>query len=214
MRHYIVKSQVKNILNVFNQSTQHEKNEGANWYLSAHNFARSLASKYDKDVFIVCGIIAALSPAISWEQNKIDTETFLRLKKGKRKVTTANVSTYGPNLGKAEKIYKATSINEVAVTLKGKTGLKTMNFFYNIFCPVYIGTINTPITIDRHAYKIAHKNTKGGGVSLTAKKYRETKQAYLNAAKLVNIHPVKLQAITWCTYRRLIGLVKTEVEPF
>lgn len=170
MRHYIVKSQVKNILNVFNQSTQAEKTEGANWYLTAHNFARSLATKYDKPLFVIAGIIAALSPAITWEQNKIDTDTFLRIKKAKKKVTTANVSTYGNNLGKAERIYKC-DFNEVYRILRGKTGRKTANFYVNIFCPNY----HNAVTIDRHAYKIAHKNTTGGSVSLTGKKYRETK---------------------------------------
>lgn len=210
MRHYIVKSQVKNIIDMFHLSLPREKNEGANWYLSAHKYAKELSIKYNKDLFVVSGIIAALSPGITWEQNKIDAETFLRHKKAKKKIDKAYFSTYGPNVLKAVKIYKATNLQDVHKILRGKVGFKTANFFVNIFCPNY----DKAVTVDRHAYKIANKNASGGGVSLTAKKYRETKEAYLIAGKQLNVSAVKLQAITWVAFRRINGISKNEVNPF
>ena len=61
---------VNNILKTFNKRAY---SEGANWYDEANEFARRLSFKYDIQTSKVCGVIAALSPLKTWEQNQLIT---------------------------------------------------------------------------------------------------------------------------------------------
>jgi hypothetical protein len=222
----LVRNQVKNILNIFNQATDTEITNGQYWYLSAHQFCvglmyavQKVKGYHDIKEFNIAGIVAALSPGVNWDRNKMDaTDLVMRyLVKGK-KVNPYRYGTYPANIKKAEAIFKAKTVDEVAKIIMGKSGLKTHAFFHNIMLDM-----SNHVTVDRHAYKAANNIWEGGAVSMHAKRYKDTEQAYMLAQDTLKDHnepilPAQLQAIVWLVYKRLnnhkTGLDVDYVEPF
>src|SRR6187551_3593655 len=50
----------------------------AGWYFEAHEYAASLASKYDVSISIAAGVISAVSPRMPWLRNKTVANAILR----------------------------------------------------------------------------------------------------------------------------------------
>lgn len=200
-----INTQVKHINKIYNISSINEKINGGNWYKEANEYAEHLNKLFNIDSKVkICGIISALSPACTWERNKIDAHNFLALSKfGNDNILTGNYSTYKNNVRKAIEIFNLENPNKdkIGKILKGKTGLKTESFFYNIY-----DLDSENVTIDRHAIKVANNFYKGGGVSITEKQYRLCESAYKKVSKKYDLKPHQLQAIVWITYRRLRNL--------
>tara|TARA_R110000796_G_scaffold90118_3_gene193814 strand:+ start:1541 stop:2167 length:627 start_codon:yes stop_codon:yes gene_type:complete len=208
MKHLQEKSQRKHIEKIYNICTDIEKSEGLNWYKEANFYSLHLSELFKLDSNIkVCGIISALSPAVNWERNKIDAHNFLALaskQASNKTILSGKFGTYKNNVLKAIEIYNLVNptAEKIASILLGKTGFKTMSFFYNIY-----NLKNTNIvTIDRHAVKVANNIYKGGGVSISKKQYFNTQKAYIKTAKKLSIKPYQLQAVVWVKYRQLRNL--------
>ena len=205
MKHYKV-----NILNLFNKCTSSEIQSNRGWYNDANQFAQRLAEKYSMETFIVAGIIAAISPAVNWEQNKIDAKAFIKRFKDTNGVLYGTCTTYKKNVLKAFKIAKIdTSDTHLAVNAiynillgKQKQGNKTANFFMNIAFPEYPDFV----TIDRHAYRIALGEKRGrGAIRVNTGEYKRISVAYKKASKETTLTVVELQAVVWCKYRNEIN---------
>jgi len=197
-------TQQKHILKIYNLCTDIEKSSGLNWYKEANQYGAYLSELFKLDSNIkVCGIISALSPACSWERNKVDANNFLALAciGTESQILSGKFGTYKNNVLKAIEIYnleKPTS-KKIASILLGKTGLKTMNFFFNIS-----DLKNTnAVTIDRHAAKVANNHYKGGSVSITKRQYIDCSNSYISVANKLKIAPYQLQAVVWEKYRNL-----------
>lgn len=176
---------VDNILAVYAGATEAERADGLSWYPRARRYAEDLAGRYGIAARVVSGVIAALSPMTSWDQNIQDAENLLRL--GGR----ARVTTYKANRRKAVKILKGA---EPARNL-GK--YKTLSFFECIEGSA------SDVCIDRHASAIAYGRTltdteRGALVGVT---YQRLQNAYRKAASVLNLKPSELQAVTWVTWR-------------
>src|SRR5687767_1063386 len=82
--------------------------EGQNWYIEAHNFAFILSQTYQINLDKVCAVISALSPAVSWDQNKKDAKALCQLfdlnLHNENVYQYHNFSTYGQNVQKAVNI--------------------------------------------------------------------------------------------------------------
>lgn len=199
---------VNNILSIYAKSNSSEMTYGFNWYKIANNEAKKLAKKYShklfnpfvSDIEIVCGIIAALSPACAWQQNLIDAESVL--KNGKN----AKVCTYGQNLKKAINILN--SKTESPLHFLG--GFKVKSFYHNLLLN------DRFVTIDRHAIRIAKTEITDSNdkriknIFSAWNQYRLVAKSYRIAAGLLDIEPYQLQAITWVTYRRINGIDKVK----
>lgn len=177
---------VDNILRVYAESTEGDKADGLSWYPRARRYAEDLAGRYGIAARVVSGVIAALSPMTSWEQNIKDAEELLRI--GAR----ATVTTYKANKRKAQRILKG---HEPAANL-GR--FKTLSFFECIEGNA------AQVCIDRHASAIAYgrnltERERGQLVGVT---YERLQNAYRKAAQAVNLKPYELQAITWVTWRK------------
>lgn len=208
MKHLKEITQKKHIEKIYSMCSDLEKSEGLNWYRSANIYASNLSDLFNLDSNIkVCGIISALSPAVNWERNKIDAHNFLALankKASNKTILSGKFGTYKNNVLKAIEIYnlERPTAQKIGSILLGKTGLKTMNFFINIYD---LKNINA-VTIDRHAVKVANNVYSGGGISISKKQYYTTKGAYIKAAKKLHIKPYQLQAVVWVKYRELMNL--------
>jgi len=179
---------IKNILSTYKKANTGDILAGS-FYTEAYNFAIQMSNKYGIEVEKVAGIIAVLSPGTKWEQNKKDTESFLR---GKR----TGLTTYGQFIEKAVRVIECEDINQIFDIVFNKQGQKTSSFYLNILQD------QQAVTIDRHAYRIAVGDTGSGGVRLTPNQYNTIASAYIEAAKKIRIPAPELQAITWNVFKR------------
>lgn len=162
------------------------------WYIEANIFAMKLASKYGVDFITVSGIIAALSPLKSWDENKKIAEGFLRNGKGKH---TRNM------ISKAKQITLFKGNFQREFILNELNGNKIKAFFLNIAYP----TGAEAVTIDRHAISIALSRpiVDNEGTNITLKQYNFFVSCYTEVAKELNLRPSMLQSVTWEKWRIL-----------
>ena len=169
------------LLDRFNSLSNEEIREGMSWYRDAHNFCLEVSKHTRTELFIVVGVLSALSPRNKWHRNKVDTIELI--KRGKR----GKYATFNANRDKALKILNANSIGEVKGILNGR---KITSFFNNIVYP----TVNSTVTIDVWAFRtveLEHKN----------KNYSIAEQAYKNVANKLGIKAHNLQAMLWTNIR-------------
>lgn len=187
----LVKEYTRNILNAYELCSEQDIKEGKNWYRNANFFACELSQQFPFNLDNVCAVISALSPACSWEVNKRDAFNLLNNTEGYK------FSSYGANVAKAKKA----KVHPNPASLFGITGLKTKAFYGNILQP----ESKQDVTIDRHAAAICEGRffKKSGSIRLTPIQYEVMKNAYINAANIVNLVPCQLQAIVWTWHVRV-----------
>jgi hypothetical protein len=154
------------------------------------------------------GIIAALSPGTSWNQNIIDANNLCSLLNVGKDIKSIVCTTYGQNKLKAYYLYQNKEItkNECFKVLLGCSVRvnKTSSFFLNILQPDQ----DDICTIDRHAYRINLGITEAIDIPLTEKRYKCMNEAYKKAGNYLNISAIEIQAITWLTFRRLNNIIR------
>jgi hypothetical protein len=163
---------------------------GYYWYRAAHEWTHEVAHRYGVRPDVVAGIVAALSPGVTWDVNKRDAVALIEYFKGVRE-TEPTVSTYYHNVRKAGWIWNGQPIEGVL------GGNKTRNFYLNILNPYD----NHAVTIDRHAVKAARGMSKGGAVVITDAQYSIVAHAYRMEASRLGLTPCQFQAITWEAYK-------------
>ena len=183
---------VANILKAFDSASNDDIAHGAGWY----DGARALAESLDPaNVRRGAGVIAALSPMLSWPQN------LLRAKEVFETGTTRGLSR---NVAKAVRIYNGEDPIDVL------SGEKVRSFFHNIMGD------DEGVTIDRHAIDIAYGRVMSDKERAEAVKrtkardgYAILRQAYLDAAAILSgpeygydLSGAQLQAIVWVYWRR------------
>lgn len=170
-----------------------------NWYTEANLFAQELSTKYRISLDKICGIIAGLSPAISWEQNKKDAEILALLydlNLHNEALEHHRFSTYARNVLKCIDILNRDAEVIQAFSNK-KCGFKTRYFYLNILKP----TEQTGVTIDRHAVAIAEGRNYSEAKGLTPKQYNDYACQYIKIARENDLLAHELQAITWVAYK-------------
>lgn len=186
---------VKRLLNHYTAITASSENRrkysiAQYWYMNAHQFCNELAANSGVKLFRVVGIVAALSPLKEWSQNKQVTKDFIL--KGSRKVHTR------VQVDKAEQCLEADTPEDV-FRLLTKDGLKTSQFFWNIYFPLEVGGV----TIDRHALGAALSPSSkadtlsDADVRMCPSQYRFFSRAYAKAAEKVGLKPHSFQAMIW-----------------
>tara|TARA_R110000737_G_C14624761_1_gene494639 strand:- start:50659 stop:51282 length:624 start_codon:yes stop_codon:yes gene_type:complete len=180
------KTCVDNVVQLAMESNPDDRN----WYQDAYNFALELSYQYNVGVQRVVGIIAALSPMKSWDENKRLAEEYL---KGNR------YGTYGTLLGKADDImyleHDNVSDENILDILNGQ---KISAFYLNI----NHYQKSTTVTVDRHAVEIA-MDTILDNHQMTAKQYAFFQNVYIIASDKLGYLPHELQAVTWVSWRML-----------
>lgn len=190
---------INNILKYYKLSSNIEKLRGKNWYIEAKYFCRIMQDRYGYELYQIAGVLAALSPQTSWQDNKRIAELFLQ---GQR-----------DNLHNGSQIYKAELCLESNCELDiffilTKEGKKTSYFFANIISPL----LDNGATIDRHAMAVCFlkpnkiRSLSDNEAQISKKQYEFFNLCYKEASKKVGLQAKQLQAITWGTFRRLKGL--------
>lgn len=174
---------VKRIISAYEAQNRPQSHD---WYLQAHDFAESIRGEYP--LMIVAGVIAALSPLKSWEDNKRIARLFMLGQRDKLHT--------GIMIDKAVRILSAKSELEIEEIL---SGFKISAFFRNIYRPHESGKV----TIDRHAISLALGKKLTTNFAMTRIQYDFFSSCYEQAAQDNNIMPHEMQSITW-EYQRTL----------
>lgn len=172
----------RNITRIYREASEMHKAEGLSWYEDAREFAATL----DSDVSRAAGVIAALSPMLSWTLNK---------KMAKAVYDGERRGCLSANIAKAVRIQGGESPLDVL------SGNKVRSFYLNI---MGIGGVET-VTVDRHAISIY--DGKPTQRTIGNPEYRTIADAYVRAAKILSkesgrtILPCQVQAVTWVHWR-------------
>jgi hypothetical protein len=180
-----------NILAAYRAATPADLAQGLEWYGEAARIAGELAAgRYSART--VAGVIAAMSPMMTWRSNLDVAGRLIALHAGGRKRAPAKGYGLGANVRKAWAILCGADPAEVL------TGPKVRAFFANI------AGDPAAVTVDRWAVRIALADPAHPG-TVTAKGYRILADAYRAAAATAGVSPRELQAATWTAYRRVHG---------
>ena len=212
-----IRLQSKNIIAIYDQSSQGEKIEGKAWYKNANNLCRVMSEKYNLTLPQVVGIISALSPGTNWNQNVIDANTLCSLLGAGKDIRSITCTTYHRNKLKASYLWLHSELSEGEIFTilldASKKVNKTSSFYLNILHP----ELSDNVTIDRHSCRVNLGVTVLPDQRLTEKKYKAMESAYKSASSQLQISAIELQAITWITFRRINNIIRDkqfEVVPF
>lgn len=183
------RTQLKNnIVRVYNRALPADS---IDWYGNAYHITVELSLRYNIPIIKTVGIIASLSPMLSWHKNLEYAELFLS------GTAWQDMPCLKQSARKADAIMQSDGTKKSIESILN--GQKTTAFFNNILNP-----LNTAhITIDRHAFSIAvNKRLGNNETSLTATQYRFLVDTYRYTAEKLGISPLLLQSTTWETWRR------------
>jgi hypothetical protein len=176
-------------------ATRRERLSGLRWYRTAHGIARDLYRTFDlPSLAHGAGILAALSPATSWDVNVRDAFALCGS-------DLAVVSTYGANRKKALAIRRGENPHRV-LGASLNSGDKVRAFFYCIAAP----SRSLSVCLDRHAVSAALGAVTDPSVvsALLRRKgqYERFADAYAAVAVELGLMPHQVQAVVWLAWRR------------
>lgn len=199
------RTQVKNnILAVWNATSDVDRFD---WYQAANHYAHELANVspsndgYHLDVSRACGVIAALSPMLHWNQNKkLARELIEDAKLLNIWAIVEDMKCLKANARKAGYILLSDGSDDAILSILH--GKKTSAFYLNMRYPDKA----ISMTMDRHAISIAFgmKITKEDEkyFQLTAGQYKFLVECYRWTAAKLGVNPLILQSATWVLWRR------------
>lgn len=203
----VSRANTRHIAAMLQLASQADLAAGIEWYARAERLGHRLADTYGCTFEQAVGVIAALSPNNRWARNCQDAEAMIQAWAVGADPETVRVCTYGINRAKAAAILAMAEPTQdaIATVLNGR---KVTAFFLSI-----TGRPDA-VCVDGHAYAIwlGQRVPTTKTPSLGVKLYAEIARAYCLVAKRSaalcgeQLTPAQVQAVTWVTYRRLIGL--------
>jgi hypothetical protein len=177
----------RRIEEIYSLATDDEHSDGRQWYPAANAIARIVGDGLGIGTEHGAGIVAALSPQCSWDENVVRALAF---------ADGDSIGGLADGLRKAERI----GAGEHPTAVLG--GRKVRSFYANI-----IGNYNA-VTVDRHAVAIVFGRPLSDREIKVLERpgpYSTIAAAYRSVARKLGIAPAELQAITWLAWRRLKG---------
>tara|TARA_R110000803_G_scaffold5018_1_gene16753 strand:- start:360 stop:1010 length:651 start_codon:yes stop_codon:yes gene_type:complete len=209
-----MKLAVKNIIAMRRKAKPEDVAHGIAWYAEAYEQCRIIADRHDLPIYIVVGVVAALSPNNRWSTNVTNADDLINAWHNDDTPDKVSVCTYNAMKLKAWSILREMPdryeendtliVDEVKTILNGK---KIVCFYENIMG-------DDTCTIDGHARNIAYNervNLTDNKTSIGVKEYANLQDAYRIAASRCRVNgrrlkAYELQAITWVTWRKLHGI--------
>lgn len=179
-------TRIKNLLKVFALASTNQIETHARWYYAAHDMAESWAIEFNIPIENVVGIIAVLSPCLSWGMNIAAAREVLST--GDTKLQT------GENREKARRC--------LAGDLSAIQGPKVTRFYESILRPESTQDI---VVVDVWMNRIMLGNITGSFTPPAPKGrvYLEMQDDVREAAALVGLTPQAFQAVTWEVVRSI-----------
>lgn len=186
----LTQQRVTRILDTLNQASPQHKLEGMQWYAKAQRFAASI----HPSMIAGAGVLAALSPRVTWSENQIGARLMCNAAINDEDMPVDGVAGFLSNRVKAWHIARGEWKFSPLEHLNTSNGnFKVNNFFRNI-----IG-LDTYVTVDAWTAEIAEGYKVVGSVKGT--QYLGIERAYQQASYECDYLPSELQAITWCVKR-------------
>ena len=173
--------------------------EGKAWYDNARAFCREVSHKTGVRSVIVAGVVAALSPAVRWENNKRQAEALCQAYVDTGDLYSIILTTYGKQADKARAILELGPDASLATIegILGRRAFKTVAFFQNIVRSEI--PHHRAVTIDRHILKaLSFEDSWTQGA---AGCYLIVEEAFCQVASRHSLGVYQLQAIIWLTYK-------------
>lgn len=165
--------------------------QGKTWYKQAHQLCSVLSEETQTPLENVVGILAALSPQVSWNVNITSCESIV-----KTGVIDPGYTGYKTNVEKALQCLVSPPIEVLG-------GKKVLAFYHNILNP----KTSQDVTIDTHIGRVLYDK-----MELTDKETRyifskkgneEAQEAIRKVSKSVRVIPHVLQASLWVCVREI-----------
>lgn len=203
----VTRANTRHIAAMLQLASQADLAAGIEWYARAERLGHRLANEYGCTFEQAVGVIAALSPNNRWARNCQDAEAMIQSWAVGADPETVKVCTYGANRAKAAAILALTEPSQTAIAAI-LNGRKVTTFFLSITGH------QDAVCVDGHAYAIwlGQRVPTTKTPSLGVKLYAEIARAYCLVAKRSaalcgeQLTPAQVQAVTWVTYRRMLGL--------
>jgi hypothetical protein len=203
----VTRANTRHIAAMLAMASQADLADGIEWYDRAKRLAHRLADQYGCTFEQAVGVIAALSPNNRWARNCTDAEAMIQAWAVGVNPESVKVCTYGAMRSKAAQILALASPDRETIA-KILNGRKITAFFLSIT------GVEDAVCVDGHAYAVwvGQRITTTNTPSLGVKLYADIARAYVLVAKRSavlcgeSLTPAQVQAVTWVTYRRLIGL--------
>jgi len=176
--------------------TEQDIEEATHWYNTAQDEAKQIAERLDMPVYIVVGVMAALSPNNKWERNLTNAYELCKAFQDGQGMDSVKVSTYHKMKEKAWDIL--TEIPDYDTLILRLNGKKIVSFFRNIMG-------EDDITIDGHARNIYYNERVGltdNKTNIGVKEYAKLQEEYLTVAKEYDLLGRQMQAITWVAWKK------------
>lgn len=198
LRHF--KRLERNLLACYHSASSHIRQDGLSWYPRANAYALELSTRYAITLQQSCGVIAALSPGLSWDVNKRDARDLIReYRNGSKRL---------PMVG----CYGRKNVIKCAKILSGKTplsvlgGYKVRSFYSNLLYPNMDYPLDIPtVTIDRHAKCCLLGDKSAINSVVRPKEYEWIANHFRHAASSLGLSVPAFQAVCWLQWRATQG---------
>jgi hypothetical protein len=182
---------VDNIIAVYNDADDEEKDYWGKWYYHANKDVTTLSNKYGIDFRIAAAVIAVLSPGNKWLGNLYAAEKTIQ--KFNDPSVNISISAYGKNVIKALKILETGDVGYV-------TGPKVSVFFLSLVDPQ---SVNKELVLDSHAINIwfGIKRNLKQTPTISNKLRNQVLEDYKKAAQILGVSLQSLQAVTWYVWK-------------
>lgn len=187
----------KNLLTVWSTVQDDDKEH---WYANASEiveiFCRDLQERTGMYIPLpnALGVVAAMSPLKTWEQNILDAFRFLEF---------GDYYGLGQHKRKAIAILGASSPEEIAKILRGQ---KITAFFWNL----HNQNMWEHITIDRH---MIYMCLGAPEIAITQKRYRLCAESVKICAKKAGVDPITFQSSVWSHWRNNKKAILPKIKP-
>jgi len=182
--------------NLFNRIPSSDRNAAISWYQEAHDFAHFMSFTYHISIEQAAGVIAVLSPRITWEQNLSCAMNLTLAWFEGREVYDAEVSAFQTNVVKAWNIL----LNPDVATelLLGRKAPKVRAFYDNILYP----ESSTDVTIDTWMVRAYYNDTHHLGNVRNEDERLAIKVGVERLAIKYGFRAMDMQAILWIQIRK------------
>lgn len=197
----ITLSRTKTVNNILKIWLLAQPEDRYDWYAEAYNYALEI-SKLAPNLLNVnqsAGVIAALSPCKSWNQNK---------KEALKMIVTGDCGHIKAFKQKAAAIIASSGTEDEVLRILN--GNKIQAFYLNMRYPEK----SLHLTIDRHALSVCLNRwiTEDDYRGMTKKQYLFFSECYRHAAAKLGISALLVQSATWLTWRKIKREFKSGVQ--
>ena len=204
------RAETRHIKAMLTLATESDIQQGTDWYERASRFADRLSQAYGCSPMVAAGVIAAISPNVSWTLNQRSAETMIKAWSVGVDPMSVKVCGYPVMRQKAADIL---SLEPSDSDIKDKilsilNGPKISSFFKCI-----VGD-QKEVCVDGHALSVflGERILTSKTPSISPKLYTTVQRAYaIISARSEEIcgtylSPAQVQAVTWVTYRRVYSI--------